>query len=257
MKVRIISDIHEDINYSHPLKYNDDIFTIIAGDISGNPIKGCKWLKENIKNGIFIHGNHICYNYLGLTIQDLPNVYASMFPLNNNVSYLNNQYKIINDIVFIGSCLYTDYKYANTINANMKIAKKGLNDFNYGKCIEGNELISLQPYHYKKMFENSISFIENTLKTFKDNKCVVITHHGISEQCIPQEYKKSQINASFISNLEDFIKQFDNLKIWICGHSHIGFKTFNIGNCECIMNTYGYRYLNECLNFNKNYIKEI
>ena len=71
MKIRVISDIHEDINDRYPLNYNDDTFTIIAGDISGDPVNGVQWIKNNIKYGLFVHGNHLVYNHLGLPIQQL------------------------------------------------------------------------------------------------------------------------------------------------------------------------------------------
>ena len=37
MKIRIMSDIHNDVNYKYPFRLADvDKFTIVAGDISGS-----------------------------------------------------------------------------------------------------------------------------------------------------------------------------------------------------------------------------
>lgn len=260
MKVRIISDIHEDINERYPLNYNDDIFTIIAGDISGDPINGVVWVKNNIKNGLLVHGNHdFVYNSLSLTFQEQQSAYINSFPLDGNVSYLNNQYKIINDIVFIGCCLYTDYKYNGTVNDNMKFALNGLNDFKWGQIEENGKFVKLEPRHYLTMFNESFKFIKKTLNKFKDKKCVLITHHGISPLQLDPKYFTSKLNASFISNLEDFILKHDNLALVISGHVHNS-SDFKIGNTRVICNPYGYRSSvhGECnLNFNPNLIVEV
>ena len=259
MKIRVISDIHEDINDRYPLNYNDDTFTIIAGDISGDPVNGVQWIKNNIKYGLFVHGNHLVYNHLGLPIQQLQQIYSNAFPLESDISYLNNQYKIINDIVFIGCCLYTDYKYNGTVNSNMRIAEKGLNDFRWGKILEGDKIVSLKPYHYLAMFKESYSFIKQTLRKFKNKKCVLITHHCVSPLQIDPKYFTNSLNASFTSDLTKFIEKKKNLALVISGHTHAS-SDFMIGNTRVVCNPYGYRssVYGECnLNFNPNLIIEV
>ena len=260
MKVRVISDIHEDINDRYPLNYNDDVFTIIAGDISGDPIKGVIWIKNNIKNGLFVHGNHdFVYNSLSLTFQEQQGAYAKCFPLDGNVSYLNNQYKIINDIVFIGCCLYTDYKYNGTVNDNMELALNGLNDFKWGQIEENGKFVKLEPRHYLTMFNESFKFIKKTLNKFKDKKCVLITHHGMSPKCIADEYVNDCLNASYISNMESYIKRYPNIALIISGHIHSS-KDFMLGNTRYIMNPYGYRdpmYGRPNIAFNKDLIVKV
>ena len=50
MKIRLISDLHLDINANYDLDFKveglDDIFTIVAGDICGSPSKASLWLKQ-------------------------------------------------------------------------------------------------------------------------------------------------------------------------------------------------------------------
>lgn len=259
MQIRVLSDIHIDINENYPLSYNDDMFTVISGDISGDPINSVIWLKNNIKNGLFVHGNHLVYNTLGLTFQELQDIYKNSFPLDCSLSYLNNQYKIVNDIVFIGCCLYTDYKYNGSVRSNMKMAEKGLNDFRWGKYKVGDVIVGLKPQHYLEMFKESMEFIKDTLKKFKDKKCVLITHHGVSPFQLSPKYINSSLNASFISNLEKFILKHDNLALVVSGHVHNN-SDFKIGNTRVICNPYGYRdpYYGECnLNFNPNLIVEV
>lgn len=260
MKVRVISDLHIDINEDYPITYDDDIFTIVAGDISGDPIISVEWIKQNIKNGLIIHGNHdFVYNSLNIPFQDQQNIFVNSFPLDSDVSYLNNQYKIINDIVFIGSCLYTDYKYGGKVKDNLKLASYCLNDFSWGKYKENDKIVQLNPKHYLNMFKESFDFIKSTLHKFKDKKCVLITHHGISPLQLSPKYVTSNLNASYISNLEDFVMKQDNLVLVVSGHIHNN-SDFMLGNTRVVCNPYGYRhyrYGETNLNFNKNLIIEV
>ena len=65
MRLRIISDIHCDINTNDSFKYDfDDDFVICWGDISGDRFKTGKWIKNNIKQGICIAGNNLGYNWI-------------------------------------------------------------------------------------------------------------------------------------------------------------------------------------------------
>ena len=83
MKVRIFSDIHVDINQKFPFSFKEgekDTFTLIAGDVSGNPKLTANWIKANITNGMFIVGNHDpCYNDLGWTIGKQRSIWLRSF----------------------------------------------------------------------------------------------------------------------------------------------------------------------------------
>ena len=71
MRIRIISDIHCDINSNDIYNYNfNDDFVICCGDISGDRFATEKWIKNNIKSGIFIAGNHLGYNMASGTSDD-------------------------------------------------------------------------------------------------------------------------------------------------------------------------------------------
>ena len=118
-----------------------DTFTIICGDISGSISKTCKWIDNNIHNGLFVAGNHMFYDEHNLTIEQILSRYSTKYPLKKNVSFLNNNHKVINDIVFIGSTLWTDYKLFGAGSAELYkyYATRCMNDFKYGRIEnEGN-----------------------------------------------------------------------------------------------------------------------
>ena len=85
MRLRIISDIHCDINTNDSFKYDfDDDFVICCGDISGDRFKTEKWIKNNIKQGICIAGNHLGYNWISGDEEDT---------LDNSIKYLQESFK--------------------------------------------------------------------------------------------------------------------------------------------------------------------
>lgn len=254
MKLRVFSDLHIDINKNnYYIPPDDNILNIIAGDVSGDPYITCNYLLHKVNKALFVHGNHIVYNDNNKALQELEDDLFEQLA-HTSVIYLNNNYAIIDDIVFIGSTLYTDYKYKFTETINARIAMRGLNDFKWGRYLNGNILEHLTPYHYMEMHANSMMYIQQKLEQFHDKKCVVITHHGISPQAICKKYKNSDINASFISDHEKFVKSYPNIKVWIFGHIHNSFD-FKINDTRIIGNPYGYG--NENPDFNKNLIIEV
>ena len=80
MQVKVISDIHCDINSGENDTYNFlNDFVICCGDISGNRFKTEKWIKNNLKQGIIVAGNHLGYDWITNNEEDT---------LDNSIKYL-------------------------------------------------------------------------------------------------------------------------------------------------------------------------
>lgn len=93
MKIRILSDLHLDINQKIPFLLEDkEIFTVLCGDISGNPEQTIEWINQNIKQGVFVEGNHIGYDSQH-SIQYIENLLSSEYPTTATVTYLKNGFK--------------------------------------------------------------------------------------------------------------------------------------------------------------------
>jgi len=261
MKLRIISDLHIDVNNKQPLEYNDDTFTIIAGDISGSPKKSIKWLNNNIKNGLFVAGNHLCYNKERKGLNYHKDLLRAKFPIESSVSFLENEYKIIDDKVFMGCTLYTDYKYPcppyyYTQQDNIRKSLGGINDFKWGHYSENGKLIGLHPTHYISEFNRSVEYLENILEQYKDKQCIIITHYAPSEMSIDSKYQGDNLNASYISNLESFVLEHKNISHWIHGHVHCSLD-YELGNTRVICNARGYIHCGDNYKFDKDLIVEI
>lgn len=269
MKIRILSDLHlnKNLKFCNPNFFSnfkkDNILTIIAGDISNDINETHNFLKEHFNKVIFIEGNHFATNTEN-TLEEHYELHKKIFPKNSNHIFLQDDYIIIDDIVFIGTTLWTNHKYDKN--------KLIYNDLYYqesvsGKAtyIENNQKKNVNSNYIMKLHETSLDFIKKTLIKFKDKKCVLIIHHGISDKIIADEWKDYKFNNTLISNLENEFDEFENLKLIIHGHAH-GTHNYTIGknNIPVICNAMGEYYKSndhpnnvENPKFNPNLIIEI
>ena len=255
MKIRIFSDIHIDVNQGFPFSLKDkETFTLIPGDISGNVKGSAKWIRENIHNGMFVAGNHDpAYNDLGWTIKKQKQYLAEKFPIDGDVTFLDEQVGVMSkqipdtNILVIGSTLYTDYAYADAtmkrcvseskswkevaynmnvndpiVAANLYMASRGLNDFRWGH-VEGDfgdKQRTVRPMDYLSWFNITFDRIQELVNQNHDKDIIVMTHHCPTPKCISEQYIGNDMNASYVSDLEEFITSHPNIRAWVCGHVH-------------------------------------
>lgn len=223
MKIRILSDLHLDINREIPFLLEDkETFTVLCGDISGNPEQTIEWINQNIKQGVFVEGNHIGYDSQH-SIQYIENLLSSEYPTTATVTYLKNGFKMVDNIVFVGGILWTDFNlYGKAFQTLHKLyASQLMNDFRYNytntKHIKEEnrknfqELVAkewirqLRPSDTEKMFNSTLKSIDHACQKFPDKKIVVVTHHAPSIKSIPDVYLSDKTTPAFASNLEQFI----------------------------------------------------
>lgn len=250
MKIRIMSDLHLDVNRNYPLQLpqkDRGIFTILAGDVAGETDWGVQWIKENCPYGVCVAGNHLVYNNYGLTVQALKKSLKEDFPESCTMRFLENDYVQIGDIIIVGATLYTNFKLDGmNQTVGMKIAKRYMNDFRWGMYETDDGMVEdLKPEHYLKIFEESLAYIGKICEDNPDKKIIVVTHHAPSNQSISKRYFGDDSNCCYASNLDKFIKDHSNIKAFIHGHVHNHFD-YMIGNCRVLCNPRGYvRYMED------------
>lgn len=363
-KFLIASDIHYgSINSGHKM---DDFYiepdfdcALLAGDVGVYDQEISYILNTYFKDKkvCFLGGNHMTYLNPTEEIHSIINRHKKDYPLDSDWSFLENDYKIINDVIIIGCNLYTNYKlkcgvlrkrtvnkndeptdingrvlikdpreseeflvkrqqimeayFDHTIDGpdtvlkdlynsvspalnefdshfkarvseevynrwhayeedqknqgykeytleeykrwNQNIAYRCMNDFRYGRIFDSKSLLgirNLEPKDYEKWHKESLKYIDKIYKQFEntDYKIIVMTHHCPTAKLMGRQWKNSDINASYYSNLESFIKKHSKIKHWICGHIHDR-KEVQIGQCRVIANPYGYQVLGETEGF--------
>ena len=259
MKIRVLSDLHTDLNRKRYYELSDkDVFTVICGDISGSVDTTCRWLDDNVNSGLFVAGNHMFYNEPYLTIEQIQAEYAARYPLSRSVSFLNNDCKIADDVVFAGATLWTDYALFGTGSAELYkyYATRCMNDFRYGYIEKEGEIEYLTPDYCEASFIRSIQFIKNVCEKYPDKTVVVITHHAPSAQSLVNKGIEYEISPSYASDLENFILSHPNIKLWCHGHIH-SFSDYRIGNCRVVCNPRGYEQYGEKTGFRQDFIIDL
>lgn len=266
MKIRILSDLHIDVNQSRNEDFyiNDDYdVALIAGDIGAYYRKYVPMFQKSFpdKKVIFNLGNHIVYNQNGLTIRD---IIAECKDLYHNEYYcLEDDYlKLDDDTYIIGMTLYTDYSYPSNSNveANMHLAEYYMNDFYYGKVLDNLKKRSITAKDYIDIHQNSKHCIQELYsKIISENpnaKIILMTHHCLHPDCIDIKYKGSILNSAFITDLSDWIDtNFPQIRLIVSGHVHNSKQfTFGKNNIKYIVNPYGYVYADETKDFTPNLI---
>lgn len=275
MKIRLISDLHIDINDKYPLDLHqsgaNDVYTLVAGDICGSPTKAIDWIKRNLHQGAFISGNHDAYD-TDLPIEEVKEMFHKEFPINSNITYFDNDVGVVSKeiadgILLVADVMYTDYRLPSMWrNANgdqkrnMWIADAalhrsgGMNDFIYGKCMKKfdgandwqsskttrDDVWRLVPQWYLEHHNKAFDAVTAVIEANKDKQIILMTHHGLSPQCLDDNYRDDDsLDASYASDKEDWIQAHQNIKCIVSGHVHCR-KTFMVGDCRYVMNALGY-----------------
>ena len=265
--MRLVSDLHIDVNKdgNFAFRYDKDDALFIAGDIAGSYEKEIKFLKglsTTVTCPIFVvAGNHLGYDYYSyeeyLDMQlygykkSNPLVGTKQWSIDyikknvpSNVYYLDNEYVTWNNYTIFGGCMYSDYLLYENVDLSKRSGEAYLNDFRYVHIYD-EELNVVRPVNtddYQKYFKIFKEKLEDCIsKTTGD--IIVLTHFCPSIQSISDKYLNQgniYLNASYASNLEDFIIDNPRIKYWLHGHVHSTFD-YNIGQCHVLCNPYGYK----------------
>lgn len=255
MQFRIISDLHVDINnkYYSKFKFDPKAFYLIAGDIAGSRFKVGNFLDHynyigKLNKCLFVAGNHLGYEHdtYDNTKEACCNYLSQEFPLTSDISFLQNDYKDIGeDIIVVGCALYTDFQLFNNKDLAMSAVEYFLNDFKYVRTYDGNgEDRKVRATDYVRWFDTSIKYIDKVCNANPNKRIVVLTHHAPSIQSVSEQYKSDIVSAGYASNLENFILDHPNIKLWVHGHIH-SISDYTIGECRIVCNPFGYWNENE------------
>lgn len=147
MRLRIVSDIHIDINKSRNYQFDfGDDFIVACGDISGDRFATEDWVNANIRKGVFVEGNHLGYNRVTFDEDDTKEhsiKYLKRKFKKGSIRFLENDLYIVDDIVFVGCTLYSDFSLYDKPVYCSRLASKSMNDFIYVKVKDKDSVRSL------------------------------------------------------------------------------------------------------------------
>jgi hypothetical protein len=256
MKIRIISDFHTeywssddvllsfpDLVYHYIPKHPEDKETVLvcAGDMGTFRAWESTYcflfglLTPRFRHVIVVPGNHSYYNSKGIWGAEEKFCHHHYLP--ENAAYADNQVVTVGDVVFICSCLWTDFNHGNP--EAMAKASRQISDFHriYFE-VDAGVLCLLTPEMTVKRHLQSIAFIRCALEKHRAKKCIVVTHHAPSPLSISPQYQGDSLNPAFFSDLTGLIMEYQPIA-WAHGHMHDS-KRYYIGQTEIICNPLGY-----------------
>jgi Icc-related predicted phosphoesterase len=275
--IRLTSDIHNEFcsfeqlsdHFKYvlpPLQTDKDSILIVAGDFCNfvrpsSYERFIDYIKDKFEAIILIAGNHEFYG--GIYPTDERDFKKLIKPL-ENMHYLsgtkgNKSEVVINDIQFIGNTLWTDFNNADV--AAMYESGRFMNDYNLIKKENDGHPISkylqyISPEDLLKVHRAELNKIEYHLKRKKEQKQVVITHHGSTMRHIHPKYANAGLsNYSFTSDLEKFILKYQP-KYWFSGHTHESID-ITVGKTRCLVNPAGYKSRYGSIYENQSYNPEL
>lgn len=253
MKIYYASDLHLEYDkYTLP-EINGDVL-VLAGDIA--PIANIdksnslydKRISDNFfnfiestkqfKHVLYVAGNHELY---GSDIKDTNKLKELL--KDTNITVLNNESIIIDDVQFIGGTGWTDFNQVDSLT--MARAAGYIND--YIEIKSNNNILDVYD-----VLEQHTDFCKVLKQSINDLTNIVISHHSPSHLTTNERFKdKHHMNGCYASDLHRFMEK---VSYWIHGHQHFA-NIVDVANCKVISNTRGYPYELAKREFNLKYIE--
>jgi len=194
-------------------------------------IKRCSFQFPHV---VVIAGNHEFYHgNWKASIQYLRDEYSKF----DNVYFLEQDTKVINDVTFIGATLWTDCNKGDPLT--LHALTDMMNDY---RIIRNDELgfTKLRPAHSMHRHQRTVGYIKSVLADRKDQKVVVVGHHAPTFNSVHEKYRNDQLmNGGYASDLSQLILDNPQIALWTHGHMHDPFD-YMVGTTRVVCNPRGY-----------------
>lgn len=239
MEIRLISDIHLDGCKDWqlpPMEGEADQVLVIAGDIANGKLESYvtsffEDVASRFRKVLVVLGNH---DYYHADIQDTDANWWNLAKHWDNVTLLQKDIHEIDDVVFIGCTLWTDFDFESEIMMNN--AENYMTDYRLTNGSDG----MLRATDILKIHKDHMKFIEwaTMINYGTGKKLVLVTHHlTVPELVAPRWKYETDSNPLFHGNMDQrLLNMFD---IAVCGHTHDSMELY-VGTTRCYINPKGY-----------------
>ena len=189
---------------------------------------------------IFIVGNH--EHYHGDFARTVPH-FKDVLGYLPNLHILEKETFVLDDITFIGGTLWTDMNRRD--NRTLHDISRMMNDF---RCVDNTNKTEdgrgwpgrFTTTDAADDHDAMVAFIDQTVAANPAGRYVVVGHHAPSRLSTHPKYAHDTImNGGYSSELDDFILDHPQIKLWTHGHTHEDFD-YQIGSCRILCNPRGY-----------------
>lgn len=249
MKIALASDIH--LEFGDIALINDQAadVLILSGDICvvRDLIKAQLMVQDFFTNCcrqfsdvIYVMGNH--EHYHGDFAKSHAQAQAVFDELElTNLHLLEKSTVTIGDITFVGGTLWTDCNRGDQMT--MWHASHGMNDYRTvtnTRSGKAGGAWRLLPEHTVEDHLRMLDYIRIVVENKPDQRFVVVGHHAPSAKSVDAIYKHDTVmNGNFYSDLEQFILDRPQIRLWTHGHMHNA-SDYQIGETRVVCNPRGY-----------------
>ena len=265
MRIKLVSDLHlefSDINIQNDNNYDVLILggdIMVAQDLHDHPemdygmytninleslgrrqrkaqayrdfLKRCSFQFPHV---IYIMGNHEFYHGKFYAAIDYMREECAKFP---NVYMLEQDTKIIDDVVFVGGTLWTNMNRRDPLT--MHAIEGMMNDFRIIRN-DYRSYAAMSALDVASRHDKTLAYIKLIVEEHKDKKCVVVGHHSPTFQSVHPSYAhETLMNGGYHSDLSEFILDHPQIVLWTHGHTHHPFD-YKIGETRIVCNPRGY-----------------
>lgn len=235
VKLQYCSDLHlefptnKEFLKRHPLQPEGDVL-VLAGDIVPFSVMDkhrdfFTYVSDHFETTFWLPGNHEYYHF---DIAEKSGVLHEK--IRKNVFLVNNMSVIQGNTKLVFSTLWSKISQGNQWHI-----ERNMNDF---RMIKHNGF-RFSSESYNNLHAESLSFIQQELKTEAEKNVAVVTHHCPTFLNYPEKYKGDALNEAFAVELFDWIEN-SNIAFWIYGHHHSNVPEFSIGMTKMLTNQLGY-----------------
>jgi Icc-related predicted phosphoesterase len=197
-------------------------------------------------------GNHEHYHGDYATSADILRKFCAEW---DNVHFLDKEQIKIDDVTFIGGTLWTDMNGEDALTMrhiagmmnDFRIVKNSNREVTYKTFDEGSDnptfrtrTASFSPADAVEDHKSMLAYIQTVIEGRFDEKFVVVGHHAPSKASTHPRYKHEEVmNGGYSTNLDDFIIDHPQIKLWTHGHTHEDFD-YMVGSTRIVCNPRGY-----------------
>jgi Icc-related predicted phosphoesterase len=190
---------------------------------------------ERFPHVILIMGNH--EHYHGDFAQSARIIRGTFGDL-HNVHFLDKEWRIIDGVVFYGGTLWTNMNGEDPLT--MHNIRMSMNDYN---CVKNTSEEGKKVFMPQDSVDDHKAFLkglDDVLALHPNLSTVVVGHHSPSKASTHPRYKNEVImNGAYSSNLDNWILDRRQIKLWTHGHTHEDFD-YMIGTTRIVCNPRGY-----------------
>jgi len=252
MKLYVTSDLHLEFGDLDLTNTDDVDVLILSGDIlvardldrpddRGDRVHAfLRRCHKRFPHVIMIMGNHEHYHGDFARSADVIREAVKDY---DNFHFLEKQSVKINDYLFIGGTLWTDFNRENPLT--LWHARQVMHDFRGVRNSDVGGSSRFTPEHALQDHHDMKSYIQAVIDQRRgsgdlSDRVIIVGHHSPSRQSTHPRYQADHLtNGCYSSDLEAFILDHPEIRLWTHGHTHEDFD-YMIGTTRVVCNPRGY-----------------